>query len=204
MLQFSLSQVAKPWYALRSLRIFRDEVNLAATPSIWSAITSVVDNSKYVIYLASPESASSPWVERELAYWIQSRSIEQLLIVLTGGTIEWSDRDNDFDWERTTALSPVLRGHFNEEPLYIDLRWVGSSKVASRRFANQDTRFRHAMIKLAARIQGVSAEEIIDREERQRRRKRRLVAAAVGCFVILLLSLILLGFYRASIVGRLH
>ena len=34
-LQRGLHRLAKPWYALRALRVYRDETNLAADPGMW-------------------------------------------------------------------------------------------------------------------------------------------------------------------------
>jgi hypothetical protein len=37
-LQSALHRFAKPWYSLRSMRVFRDRTNLAANPNLWSTI----------------------------------------------------------------------------------------------------------------------------------------------------------------------
>jgi hypothetical protein len=34
--QHALHRIAKPWYRLRSMRIFRDQTNLGASPGLWS------------------------------------------------------------------------------------------------------------------------------------------------------------------------
>ncbi len=52
--------------------------------------------------LASPESAASPWVDKEVAYWCDHHEgIKQLIVVLTGGEFEWD--------EATGALGAVNR-----------------------------------------------------------------------------------------------
>jgi hypothetical protein len=188
-LQQCLGQVAKPWFSMRSLRVFRDETNLAASPSLWTAIASAVDRSKYLVYLASPESAHSAWVRRELEYWVTHRSTDQLLIVRTGGVIAWSTEGQDFDWEQTTALSPALRGHFHSEPFYVDLGWLGgAAKVSS-----SEPRFRQAVFTLAAAIQGMPRDELVSLDNRHRRSTRRILASTI-ILLILFLGLAIVAF----------
>jgi hypothetical protein len=45
--QAALHRVARPWYRLRSMWIFRDKTGLAATPSLWNAIEKALSNSEY-------------------------------------------------------------------------------------------------------------------------------------------------------------
>src|SRR5262249_32033373 len=102
-LQSGLERFAKPWYRMRNFRIFRDQTNLAVAPELWPRIAEALDASEYLVLMASPKSATSPWVERELEHWRNSHSSQNILIVLTGGTIAWDDRRGDFCWEATTA-----------------------------------------------------------------------------------------------------
>ena len=68
-LQRGLHRFAKPWYRLRALRVFRDETSLSATPELWPSIVEALDGSRWLILLASPEAAESPWVNDEVAHW---------------------------------------------------------------------------------------------------------------------------------------
>jgi len=72
--------------------------------------------------------------------------------VLTEGEIVWDASRSDFDWSRTDALHPTLRGVFREEPLYLDLRWARSETELDLR----NPRFRAAVAELAAPIHGNS------------------------------------------------
>src|SRR4051812_44508415 len=103
-LQSGLQGFARPWFRLRALRVFRDEASLSANPGLWSSIQQALQGSQFFILLASPEAARSPWVAREVAYWLQHKSLATLLIVLTEGELAWDDAVGDFDWRRTTAF----------------------------------------------------------------------------------------------------
>jgi TIR domain-containing protein len=84
-LQTGLEQFAKPWYRPRALRVFRDTTNLAANSGLWVSIEEALASSTWFILMASPDAARSPWVNREVAWWLDNKSPQQLLVVLTEG-----------------------------------------------------------------------------------------------------------------------
>jgi hypothetical protein len=67
-LQRALHRLAKPWYQVRALRVFRDETALSTNPHLWTSITDALDESEWFVLLSSPEAAASVWVQRELAH----------------------------------------------------------------------------------------------------------------------------------------
>ena len=123
-LQQGLQRLAQSWYGARALRVFRDATGLGVSPSLWTSICEALDSARYFVLMSSPESAASEWVGREISRWREEKPAEHILIVLSAGEIEWVDEIHDFDWERSTALHPALRGAFRDEPLYLDLRWA--------------------------------------------------------------------------------
>src|SRR5512138_2586624 len=82
-LQRAVQTLGKPWYRRRALRVFRDDTSLSATPQLWPTIEQALAESRYLILLASPEAAASPWVDKEIAWWLQHKSTDTLLIALT-------------------------------------------------------------------------------------------------------------------------
>jgi MTH538 TIR-like domain (DUF1863) len=62
-IQHALHTIAKPWYKLRALRVFRDKTTLSATPGLWPAIEAALSESEWFLYLASPQAAQSQWVQ---------------------------------------------------------------------------------------------------------------------------------------------
>ena len=67
-LEHGLERLARPWYRLRAMAVFRDESALALTPHLWSTIVTKLDQSRYLVVLASPESAASAWVNKEVSH----------------------------------------------------------------------------------------------------------------------------------------
>ncbi len=45
----------------------------AFNPHLWRSIQDALDSSRFFILLASPESAQSRWVEREVEHWLGGR-----------------------------------------------------------------------------------------------------------------------------------
>ena len=128
-LQSALHQFARPWYKLRAVRIFRDKTSLSANSALWPSIETALKASEYLLLLASPDAARSRWVEREVVWWLENRSTETMLVLLTEGELIWDSSSRDFDWSRTTVLPGSLKGKIKEEPLHVDLRWGRQRRI---------------------------------------------------------------------------
>jgi WD40 repeat protein len=182
--QHGLQALAKPLYQRRALRIFRDQTSLAVTPALWPTIQQALEASQYFILLASPAAAQSPWVRQELAWWMQHRQPETLLIVLTAGTISWDKASGDFAWPPTDALPTELSGWFGDEPLWVDLRWA---REASR-LSPRNPRLQDAVATLAAPLRNLPKDDLIGRDIVLHRRAVRLTQVAVTLLVLLALG----------------
>jgi hypothetical protein len=181
-LQRALKHLAKPWYRLRSLNVFRDETDLSAASDLTAAISAALSNSRYFVYLASPEAASSRWVGAEIEVWKKRNLPENLLIAVTEGEIEWDTDRKDFDWEKSTALHPNLKDIFSKEPLWVDLRWAKADQNLSPR----DPRFQHATAMLAAPMHGKTLEDLVGEDVHQHRKTQILIGIVVTALTLLL------------------
>ena len=108
-LQRGLQLLAKPWNSRRALRIFRDETGLSTDPNLWSAIERALDDSKWFILLASPASAQSQWVNKEIIRWIDTKSVNHILPVVTDGTWDWDATAGDFTVESSAVPDSAAR-----------------------------------------------------------------------------------------------
>src|ERR1044072_5525543 len=79
-LQSALHKFAKPYFKLRALQVFRDQTDLSANPALWSVIQRALEESEYLLLMASPESAQSKWVKREIDHClrIHNGSVDKL------------------------------------------------------------------------------------------------------------------------------
>jgi tetratricopeptide (TPR) repeat protein len=178
-LQSVVQTLGKPWYKRRALRLFRDDTSLSATPHLWPTIEIALNNSRYLILIASAEAAHSTWVSKEVAHWLEHKSIDTLLIAVTEGELSWQAADNDFLWTDATPLPAILKGRFPSEPKWVDLRTYrqGTSK--------RDPRFAELGANFAAIVHGVPKEDLLSEEVRQQRRALTLAWSAVALLLVL-------------------
>jgi hypothetical protein len=175
-LQRGLHRLAKPWYRPPPWRTFRDQTSLSVTPALWSSIEQALASSGFFILLASPKAAASPWVQREIDWWLAHRPKDRLLLALTEGSLQWDREAHDFDPASSNALPSNLRGVFEQEPLWVDLRWARSTQQVSLRHPA----FRNAVAELAAPLHGVDKERLVGEDMRQQRRFVRWRNSAIG------------------------
>lgn len=180
-LQKALNRFAKPFYARSRIRIFRDKTSLSVTPALWPAIEEALGDSQYFILLASPAAAQSPWVQKEVTYWLQQRGSQTLFITLTEGEIAWDDQTGDFDWSRTTALPAVLRQQYTNVPFYLDLRNLRKTADLSHR----NPEFRDVVARLAAKLHNRPLDEMYGEDVRSHRTFVRVVWAAIALLSVL-------------------
>ena len=189
-LQSALEKFAKPWYKLRNLNIYRDESNLEATPQLWDNIQKALDNSEYFVLLASPKSAGSIWVEKEIEYWLRSNSIDTIIIVLTEGDVSWDIQENVILNPDNNSLPKILEEKFTEAPFYVDLRESKNREELDLKFPL----FRRHILKLAAQLHGVAPKDLAGEELRQHRKMIRLRNTAISALAILFVAATIAAF----------
>lgn len=191
-LQSTLEKIAKPWHRRRALNIFRDQTDLSTAPNLWGKIASALSQSKFFILLASPEAASSEWVNKEIEWFLQSGSPSRVLIVLTHGRISWDEEVADFDWKTTDALPPSLKGVFHEEPLFLDLRDFSSTR---EKLSYRNIAFKERVASIAASIHGISIRDLAGEEIRQFKKTARLRDAVIATLSVLFLTVAFFAWY---------
>jgi len=175
-LQKGLQGFSKPWYRRRVARVFRDETTLTPNDSLEDSIQAALDNSEFFILLASPAAASSQWVGREIDFWTGRNGTRGLIIVLTEGDLCWSPETGDFDRDRSSALPPNLYGKFEEEPLFLDMRWFDDAKTYTLR----EPELVDAIATLAAVIHHRPKDELVGEDLRQHKRTLRIAWGTAG------------------------
>jgi tetratricopeptide (TPR) repeat protein len=182
-LQGVIQSLGRKWWQRRAMRVFRDDSSLAASPHLWPDIQKALDQSRYLIVLASPEAAASSWVGKEVEHWLATKGSDTVLIALTAGTMTWDSSAGDFRWKAPSPLPlPLpLKGRFTHEPKWVDLTPFRESGDASRK----NTEFINRAADIAATVQGIAKEDLISEElAQQRRALRTAYAAAAGLAVL--------------------
>ena len=178
-LQAVVQTLGKPWYKRRALRIFRDDTSLSATPHMWPSLEAALSGSRFLILLASPEAARSPWVGKEVSYWLEHKNVDTLLIAMTDGELSWQAGATDFVWSEATPLPPALKGKFPATPKWVDLRPYRANP------SKRDRKFAELAADFAAAVRGIAKEDLLSEEVRQQRRALTLAWSAAALLLVL-------------------
>lgn len=180
-LQTALEKFAKPWYKVRYLNVFRDEASLTASPHLWSNIQSALDESEYMIYMASPTSANSKWVVKEIEHWLATKSVDTILIALTEGDIFWDDSIGMFS-NTTISLPEILKNNLIDEPFYVDFRNAKTQEDVSL----NNPIFKKEVLKLAAHLHGKQPKDLASEEVSAHNRMIMVRNGVIGVLGLLL------------------
>jgi hypothetical protein len=183
-LQRSLESFAKPLFRRRSMRVFRDDTNLEATPDLWGTVVEALGKSGFFILLASPESAQSKWVDREVSTYLDNHDRTRIGVVLTAGKLPWTDPDTQ-PGVPECAVSPRAferLGIYQQEPLVIDLR---PYRNAADRLNTRKPGYDNAIATLAASILRRDKDSLFGDHITRQRRMRTSVGVATIAFVAL-------------------
>jgi WD40 repeat protein len=182
-IQRGLHRLAKPWYGTPAVRVFRDDTSLSANAGLWPTLERALVESKFFIVVASPRAADSEWVDREVSWWVEHKSLDRILIALANGSIVWDSDNRRMDCAATDALPPALWNSLQDEPFWIDLTWAESDNELSL----QHPKFRDAVARLAAPLHGKDVESLVGEDLQQQRRATRWRNAAIAVLSVLTL-----------------
>lgn len=152
--------------------IFRDALELAGGV-LAKEIETALQQSKYLIVICSPNSAKSPWVNKEIQTFIDLGREDRIIPFIIDGT-PFSDN------EETECFPPALRSLKGEK----ELLGVNINELS------RDA----AAIKVVARMFSLKFDTLWQRYERERRRRRwiiiggsllfGIVSLAIGAYII--------------------
>lgn len=159
--------------------VFRDEEELPISSDLSESIQTALRATQYLILICSPEASASPWVAREVDYFLQHHDASRIFVVLAAG-----EPGEVFPAAITRVLNPATGEYQDVEPLALDVR--ANSLHASLKILRERIR------KLYAAMLGCSYDSLVQREK-VRRMKRIMALAALmvvvaGCFAGVILS----------------
>ncbi|MCH9808560.1 MAG: toll/interleukin-1 receptor domain-containing protein [Alphaproteobacteria bacterium] len=147
--------------------VFRDREELSAG-ELGGRIEAALKASANLIVVCSPNSAASPWVEKEIQFFIGIGRRDKVFAIITDDAPLVDETGAD---ATASNFPPAFRGDALKgenvalEPLAADAR------------KGKDG-FRNAWLKLVAGMIGVTPGQIIDRDKRRRRKRQVGVAAS--------------------------
>ena len=122
-------------------------------------------------------------MNREITYFCETKGSDPVILVLTGGELEWDESAKAFT-ALSTAAPPALNGRLIDQPLWLDMRWARGADELSLRMSQ----FRSAVAQVASPIRNMTPEDLESEDVRQHRRARRLARLAVATVVVLAIA----------------
>jgi WD40 repeat protein len=190
-LESTLRTFGRKWYQIRRLRTYRDETNLAAEPELWNTIEAAVRQSRFLILLASPDSAQSEWVPREVSAMLEARGASALCIVQTGGVLPWTDKIHPSEMlgRKDLSLSLGIWSRLNKlgfVPLVIDLRPFRDMQDQDR---EKNPEYLSLVATIAAKLLNTEKEAIWGQYYRALRLRITFLTATLALLVALIVGL---------------
>jgi hypothetical protein len=180
-LEKDVEQFGKRWNRSRVRDVFRDTSDEGISADLGSTIEQALEASRWLIFLASPAAAASPWVDREGRVWLDRKSESTVLIVVTAGHVAWDESSNAFTAD-TDAIPPSLK-RLRREPLFFDLRDAKEADDLSLR----NEQYLDGVASIVAKLEDCAKSDIYGEHLRQQRRTMRLARGAIATLVVLAL-----------------
>jgi tetratricopeptide (TPR) repeat protein len=177
--------------------IFKDREEEAAGHGVGAAIEAALAASDFLIVICSPRSATSQWVNREVAWFKTHKDKKRILALIVDGEPGAAARGNIaaecFPKALTHKVGADLQltEEVEDQPLAADARKEGDGK-------------RGAKLKLAAALLGVGLDDLVKRDERRRTIRRRLAMSgmAAGMAIFAGVALYAVSQRDAAVVAR--
>lgn len=149
--------------------VFRDEEELPISSDLTDSICTALDATQYLIVICSRAAKESPWVAREVQYFLKNHDARNAFVVLADG-----EPNEVFPYELTHVLNKETGECQEVEPLAMDVRAdnIGTSLKKAKTYIK----------KLYAGMLGCSYDSLVQREKA--RRLKRLVALVTLCVVL--------------------
>lgn len=149
--------------------VFRDEEELPISSDLSESIRSALDASRYLVVVCSPEAKASPWVSREIDYFLEKHDVKDVFVILANG-----EPADVFPYAITHVIDTDTSECVEIEPLALDVR-AGTTRGSVEKL-------RKCVKKLYAAMIGCSYDSLVKREQ-VRRLKRILISAVIAILV---------------------
>lgn len=154
--------------------VFRDQSDLTGG-NLNEELEKALRESKYLIVVCSPRAARSPWVSKEVQWFIDHGRENCIIPYIIGGTPNAADPADECFPEGLRQLTG------EREILGVNVNDMGREA---------------AMIKIVARMFGLRFDTLWQSQQRAARRRRRIIYAAVTIFALLCLTVGAIMFHQ--------
>lgn len=140
--------------------VFRDKTDLTGG-RLLEVLHEELDRSQYLIVICSPDSAVSPWVNKEILHFMQQgREAYVIPFIVSGEPMAESPEQE--------CYPEALRAEPESEMLGISVKELGKEK---------------AFLRVVAALLNLKFDQVVMRDRRRRRKQRAFAAAACLCLL---------------------
>ncbi len=154
----------------RLVPIFRDRDEEAAGANLRAAIEEGLDTSEFLIVVCSPNSAASPWVNKEIAYFRKKRDAANILSYVIAGEPGPECFPPSLLFE--SSVDGAVTAEAIEAPLAADARENGDGP-------------RLARLKIIAAMLRVGLDDLVRRDAQRRTRNLRMAIGGLSAATLL-------------------
>lgn len=201
-LEAAIKRYAKPAWA-RPRAIFRDEHVLLPGENLPAGIRAGLEESEFLIYLASKEAAKSEWIQDELRIWCSELGrADKLIVVHIADSISIERANNRIIWDKTDAIPRSLEPHIGFIPLWCDLTSMNTNEQLD--LGNPD--YKREVNAIVARLRGVTPGEMNDIDVITYRRNIRIRNAGIMAITVaflLAMGLAIFAFMQRNTARRI-
>jgi len=162
--------------------VFRDQEELPVSSNLSDDICRALDNAQYLIVVCSTNTAQSPWVTREIEYFLSHHDRQQVFTVLASG------EPVDVFPKQLTQVVNADGSITDVEPLAVDVRADTLQGMVKK--------MRREIYRLYAAFLGCPYDALVHREQRRQRRRLAAVMSAVFAVVLSFMGLMLAKNYE--------
>ncbi|MFF2506595.1 TIR domain-containing protein [Streptomyces sp. NPDC058067] len=182
-LQRTIERQSRPWYKPPRIRVFLDDSGVSIGSQLWGKIEAGLARSEWLVVMASPEAKASAWVDREIEWWLNNRSVDTILLVVSAGKLVWDEQRGDWDPELSTALPARLSGRFAQQPV-----WKTVDPLRPDNGAVPRPDIDNVALGIASVVRGLPEDDLKSegmRDTRRNLRTARIIAAVLGFLLLL-------------------
>lgn len=169
-LELALERLGRREHELRALQCFRDVSDQGTNADLDADLRSRIDASRYLLLIATPGAAESPWVVKEIEYWLATKDHHSLLIAVD------QQMPSEKPWDHLVTLFPVLA----DVPMP---KWTEFGQFADDQLTLANDAFVDKAAELSATISGRDKSELVGTHVREARVTASTAMARDAVFV---------------------
>lgn len=157
--------------------VFRDEDELPIAGPLSSNIERALDNSEYLIVICTPETGKSPWVLKEIDYFLRHHDRDHILTILADGG--------------SGSFLPILTDVYTPEGQFVARVEPLAANISADTDAKRKKLFKTEILRIIASLIGCAYDELYQRQLRYKKRRLAALLSLAGAVAAAFIAVLL-------------